>query len=581
MVFRRSRLARSRIVFLQNDRRSSDKTNTFKQQLSEHENEVQCFSSSNDCVDFLLGQKEPILLVLNETQGEQLAPIIQTCDQIHRIYVLSTHRPHWIEQYGFQQADHFDSLELIIASIKHDLKVASDDQLNIAVISRSEMGSNTRKDPSFVYHQLLKEILLKKSNVDPEEIAKQQMVQYFRKIYRGQPTQIQIIDEFDQEFFPELAFYWYSRDCFLYETLNRALFTPEPTVLYKLRYFIRHLHAQILEKSQEQPQISAEKSVYRGQGMKKLAFDTIKNGIGGLLSFNNFLSTTTSRSVAEQFMENRAFSEDEVCVLLQMNLDPTNRTYPFAKLGQLGYFGDAEKEILFSMGTVFRIMEVSPLPASKWLIKLTLCNDNDQNLEKYTDKVRQRIKGAHPLISFVKLMDEIGQYNMIEPFDDVFAEDEHVINNPLLSATLQHAIGSAYLSTGDRVRALAHLKNALESYLNFLPENHQSLSPTYNNIGSVYYAMHRYQEAIENHQLALDCQLNCNDPDLDSVAAYSLNLSAVHQTLGKYQEALKHLERVVQVQKQHLKEDDPALADTYMAQAKIYHKIKDNKNAGY
>ena len=86
--------------------------------------------------------------------------------------------------------------------------------------------------------------------------------------------------------------------------LNRALRTLEGDTIINMGFFIRDLHQQIQELYQKQVgSLSCGKSftVYRGQGLLKTDFEKLVKTKGGLMSFNNFLSTSTKREVSLVF----------------------------------------------------------------------------------------------------------------------------------------------------------------------------------------------------------------------------------------------------------------------------------------
>ncbi|CAF1684870.1 unnamed protein product, partial [Rotaria magnacalcarata] len=74
--------------------------------------------------------------------------------------------------------------------------------------------------------------------------------------------------------------------------LNRGLRSLDMEAMTKLGFFIRHLHRQLEQLHQEQSaNFQTAFTVYRGQGMTKEDFQNLLDSKGGLLSFNNFLST--------------------------------------------------------------------------------------------------------------------------------------------------------------------------------------------------------------------------------------------------------------------------------------------------
>jgi hypothetical protein len=86
--------------------------------------------------------------------------------------------------------------------------------------------------------------------------------------------------------------------------LNRALRLMEVDLIIKMRFFVRDLHNHIAAPYAEQyggHHHSDSFTVYRGQGLSQTDFDQLKQTQGGLLAFNNFLSTSQKRDVSLQF----------------------------------------------------------------------------------------------------------------------------------------------------------------------------------------------------------------------------------------------------------------------------------------
>ena len=131
--------------------------------------------------------------------------------------------------------------------------------------------------------------------------------------------------------------------------LNRALRTMEVDLIIQLGFFLRDLHEYITQLHSEQYPRSEQTEpfvVYRGQGLSHADFDQLKKTKGGLLSFNNFLSTSRNHQVSLNFARDVLDQSELVGVLFTMTVDPSIRSTSFVKVGDLGYY-TAEEEILF------------------------------------------------------------------------------------------------------------------------------------------------------------------------------------------------------------------------------------------
>ncbi|CAF1488398.1 unnamed protein product [Didymodactylos carnosus] len=93
-----------------------------------------------------------------------------------------------------------------------------------------------------MYSQLIKDILIGMEHTDE---AKREMIQFCRQQYEENDGELRCINEFERDYRPSKAIWWYTRESFLYRILNKALRIQDIDVLYKLRFFIADLHKQL------------------------------------------------------------------------------------------------------------------------------------------------------------------------------------------------------------------------------------------------------------------------------------------------------------------------------------------------
>ncbi|CAF3847212.1 unnamed protein product [Rotaria sordida] len=197
-------------------------------------------------------------------------------------------------------------------------------------VTISAIKSLNQIEPSFMYTQLFKEVILEINFDRKNEI--QALVQYVRKKYESDDNQLKIIDEFATEYRDESdgnnrPIWWYTRECFTYSMLNKALGVLQVDTLLKMGIFMRDLHQNITKLHAKQLNETFNDSqqiltVYRGKTMLKEDFEN-KIKQGGLMSFNNFLSTSDNRAVALDFISKGLKSADpkKVGVLFEMTID--------------------------------------------------------------------------------------------------------------------------------------------------------------------------------------------------------------------------------------------------------------------
>src|SRR4051812_9347753 len=95
--------------------------------------------------------------------------------------------------------------------------------------------------------------------------------------------------------------------------------------------------------------------------------------------------------------------------------DPLISAAPFANVETVGYY-PGEKEILFSMHSVFRIDQVKQIENNDrlWQVDLTLASDHDPQLHALTECMQEEVKDSTGWHRFGKLMIKLGQSNKAE-----------------------------------------------------------------------------------------------------------------------------------------------------------------------
>lgn len=194
------------------------------------------------------------------------------------------------------------------------------------------------------------------------------------------------IDEFEQEYHSNAAIQWYTRDTYLYRLINHALRCEDTESIIKYRFFIVDLYQKIDELYQQmREQINYSEATlltyYRGQVLSTSEVERFKKNIGGLVSFNTFFSTSLSLDIALMFAGNSSLeggpSEQPVLFCIEIDSSIEN-TRPYANI-DLFSVNEDEDEVLFSMGSVFRVVNVDYLPNNEAIqvINLTMVDEND------------------------------------------------------------------------------------------------------------------------------------------------------------------------------------------------------------
>jgi len=534
------------------------------------------YSNLNECVDFISDTTDArIFFITSNVLAKILVPLIYEFEQIDSIYIFyskNSSDEEWTKDYKKIKGI-FNDVKSICDRFIQDTTEQEDDPIAISFISSADINSHdiNRQDPSFMYFQLLKEIILNDCLAESEEETKNEMLAFCRSACADNPNAIVTLDEFEETFIPELSIYWYTKECFLYKMLNKALWTPQPDVLYKLRYFIRHLYYQILSHAASQRDQLKSMTVYRGQSISADQLEKLKQNVGGFLSFNNFLSTSLQEEVARNFVLG-----SEIGVLFEMQIDPTIQKFPIVNIELISYLQkqECEQELLFAMGSVFRILRIDK-QKNFYRVQLALSGDVDEQLAEYTKRTREDTRTSHSFLSLLRLMNELSQYSCIDKFSEMLRDDIALAANPSILTAIHHAFGLIYHDRGQFKEALDHYKKSLNIGLSHLSADDSTLTVTYNNIACVYLSQSDYEQAFEFQKLALDCESNSENPNPSSLILYTNNLAKNYSRQEKYNEALVYHKRALELQKQFLGENDPSLTETYNLISSIYFKMDD------
>jgi tetratricopeptide (TPR) repeat protein len=363
--------------------------------------------------------------------------------------------------------------------------------------------------------------------------------------------------------------------------LNHALRVMDVDTIIKMGFFIDDLHRQIeqLHKEQFNKHYTDEIfAVYRGQGMSMIDFEQMKKTKGGLMSFNNFLSTSKNYNMAMPFAHDALDNPNSVGILFVMTIDPSKSTTPFAFIHDVSCFQE-EDEVLFSMHTVFRIRDIKAIHESNRLfqVDLTLTSDNDKDLCALTDRIREETfpkeKGWYRLGQLLLKISESEKAQEI--YEDLIEQTRDKGGK----GSIYNQIGLAKYNQGEYKEAIKFYEKALKIKEKTLPANHPALAIFYNNIGNVYYKMNEYQKALSSHEKALEIRQISLCPDDPELAMSYNNIGNVHDTMDEHSKALSYYEKNLEIIRKTLPPNHPDLAMSYNNIGNAYYNMGEYSKA--
>ncbi|CAF0918099.1 unnamed protein product [Adineta steineri] len=548
------------------DQTNKDCQNTLTQ-LRAAVNDVMMFNQSDECIQFLNQMNdEQAFVITSGALGKNLVPEIHDMPKLDAIYIFCgnvSYHQQWTENWKKIKGVH-NNIKDSCDALKEGVKKVNQDLIPIIFVAMNEAASTenlNRLEPNYMYTQMFKDIFLEMEH-DYNQATKILAI-YCYKFYPDNTDELNVINEFKRDYRPEQAIWWYTRECFTYQMLNRALRTLDADTIINMGFFIRDLHQQLHQLHEQQlPSYHGKPFiVYRGQGLLKTDFEKLKKTKGGLMSFDNFLSTSTKKDVSLQFAKGALKNTDMVGILFIMTIDPRVSSTPFASIKEVSYH-KIEEEILFPMHTVFRIGAIKQMNNNDQLyqVELQLTADDDEQLQRLTEFISKGAEGKTGWNRLGMLLVKTGYFDKAEELHNALLEQP---SSESEKATYYNNLGYVKDAQGDYGKAIKYYVKALGIEESTLPENHPLLATSYNNIGETYRQMGDYSKSVLFHEKALEIRektLPANHLDL---ATSCNNIGTMYHSMGEYLKALSFYEKALRIREKTLSENHPDLAISY------------------
>ncbi|CAF1069324.1 unnamed protein product [Adineta steineri] len=526
-------------------------------------NDISTYTNGDECLEFIQTIVDnKVCMIISGSLGQHIVPRVHNMPQVDSIFIFcgnKTYHEEWTKDWPKIKGVFTD-----ITPICEALKSTAH-QCEHNAIPMSFVGTNKKLDqldPSFMYTQILKEILL---TIKFNQKHIQDYLDYCRDVFVDNEEEMVNIKRLESQYHKKTPIYWYTCQMFLYPMLNRALRLMNGDIITHMGFFIGDLHRQIEQLHQEQyaGRTAADTfTVYRGQGLSTGHFEQMSKIKGGLISFNSFLSTSKVRNVSLDFAQRATNNPDQVGVLFSMKVNPAQSTTPFASIAGISDF-EGEEEVLFSMHSVFRIQDIKQMGENNRLyeVNLILTADNDPELSRLSDYIQgESYPDEEGWYRLGLVLFKMGQFNKAEDIYQVLL-DQTKDNKD--KAPIYHYIGWIKDSQGKYEEALTFYEKSLGIYQKTLPPKHPSLAGSYNNIGNVHDKMGNYSKALSSHEKALEIRQQSLPPTHPELAGSYNNIGNVHDSMGNYPKALSCYEKSLEIRQQSLPPTHPDLAGSY------------------
>lgn len=336
---------------------------------------------------------------------------------------------------------------------------------------------------------------------------KDKLLKYCRRRYASNSTQLKLIDQFEKTYNAIDAIRWYSKDCFLFISLNKCMRKQLGNVYEcDMVYFAVDLSVQLQYEWKKQKEKNEANNtlqpfhVYRGLSLPDLEIARIQEYKGKSVTVKGFLSTTKSFAVAQMFAANLIFD---------ITIEPKLDNIIYANISDYSYIPD-EEEILIDFGTTFQIVDiVFDVDSHLWIVELLSINEIDRVINAFIAVKRSQgeddILIARALVFFG--YKERGCQLLEQLLNSTDGKIEKIESNTEL--------GEIYAQSGDFMLAAKYFQDAYDICVLFDPNSHR-LNYIAFYLAIIYACLDDYERAF-NH---LIIQIDFPDPEPYSIKRF-------------------------------------------------------------
>ncbi|CAF0989080.1 unnamed protein product [Adineta steineri] len=590
------------LIWLDKTIQQNQDTTDSEQKLRAIVNSLVTFQEINDVKNFIEQiQDQQIYLIVSGELGEKLVSTNQIIDspKLNSIYIFCRDQQKYtkLTQQSNKIRAVFIEIDPLCARLKEDTEQALKNLLPIS--TTSEDSKNEINQIKFLCSQLHRDFLF---TIEYNNNARLELADFCSNIYKSSIQNLKYVEELRTKYHAGKAIWWYSRETFLFRMLNNAFRTQDISILYKFHFFIKDLHMQLEQMhSLYKPSLATRVfTVYRGLSMSLDDFEkTIHSEVNNLIAFDSFLSTTLDKKTAILFSLNKQKSKSE-SVVFCMEIDADRMDRPFADISRWSDHKE-EKEVLFSTGTVFRIVNVEDKEKNDgiWMVHLSTVSEKDKNLMKETQQIQTTLleffervlnaqseaKNFHKLpdsnANVANMLYKQGVYNESLEFYQraLKALNELESPDPLTKAIYISNVAKAHMASGHEDEALVLYKQALNIRQRLCESNDPSLIHTLHTIGHIYRGKEDWNKALERYNQALELLLTTPiesglSSDPSSIAVTYICIGNIYDRQENHQQALEVFLKALEQQHKHLPEQHPALAFLYNNIGAMYYKLQ-------
>ncbi|CAF1503502.1 unnamed protein product, partial [Adineta steineri] len=197
------------------------------------------FTNSEQCIEFINTVNDnKICIIVSGSLGQHIVPSVHNMPQVDTIFIFCDNKKlheQWAKEW-FKIRGVFTNITSICDALKQTAHQCEQNAISISFIEPNKKLDQL--DPSFMYTQILKEILL---TITFEEKHTKEFIDYCRDLFANNTDEFTNIKKFEETYRNKTPIYWYTCESFLYPMLNCALRLMDVDIIVRMGFFIRDL----------------------------------------------------------------------------------------------------------------------------------------------------------------------------------------------------------------------------------------------------------------------------------------------------------------------------------------------------
>ncbi|CAF0984642.1 unnamed protein product [Rotaria sordida] len=549
--------------------------NEIRQQLRTIVNYLLIFEDEQKCLQYIysLSKDDRVILIIKRKLSEHFIPQIVHLRQITSIYIYSNDKN--INEQSINNLNKIKGVIVrrneLIQRIQSDFNQRQfynlDEILSINFFNSKKTDENslsTNLNSDFIDSQILIDCLICMQSSSND---KNELITLCKQQYKNNSNELNILEEFEKDYLSERSLWWYTRHSFLYRLMNKAIRVQNIDLLLLFRFFIHDIRQQLIKNKS-----LSSIHVYRAQLMFKEELELLTKLSGEFISINSFLLTTPNYEQTRYFLSSLISSDNMEKVFIEIIGDPQRDDIKsFSNITSYSYFQNKE-EVLFMIGSIFRLVRINRDINNIWNIQLILCSNNDHPLQSFIQEKKNEldIVDTDPL-SFGFILEHMGKLDNAEKY-------YHYILNQLPKdhediTRCYHALGEVTQKKGDYNSSLKWYNKSLENDTQTMKIDDANIAMSYNSIAVIYSKKGDYTLALESYEKALEIWKNIFGENHPDVAMCYNNMGIIYQEQQKYSDALEFYHKAWNIRQQYFSAEHPSLGQTYACIGNVHYQL--------